>query len=81
MQLPCGQAGADSAQDLAEERITEDAPCRLGDHDADRVAATGHERPGGDVGDEPEAVDRSLDQLLRRRVDPGLPLTTRETVA
>ena len=77
-----GERGADAAQDLGEERVAEDPRGGLRDEHADRVAAAGDEGPGGDVGDESEALDRrarpgaSSSEFTR-----GLPLTTRETVA
>ena len=58
------------------------AAARLGDDDADGVAAAGDEAPGGPVGDVARA--RRSAASTARRTSPltrGEPLTTRETVA
>ena len=61
LQVARGERGADPAEEPREERVREHAPARLGDDDADRVAAAGHEAPGGPVGDVAQLDDGGLD--------------------
>ena len=81
LQVARGERRTDPAEETREERVFEQAAGRLGDDQADRLAAAGDEAPGGLVRDVAEALDRALDLALRLGADLGLPFTTRETVA
>jgi hypothetical protein len=71
LEVARGERRADPAEEPREERVREHEAARFGDDDADRVAAAGHEAPGGPVGDVARARRRGLDGRASRRRSRG----------